>query len=92
MNKIGEREVFFDLNGQMRSIFVLDTEASKVRIFNDTISIYIQEIIVRPRALPGVRGSIGAPMPGEILELKVKEGDHVHAKSALFVLSAMKVI
>jgi pyruvate carboxylase len=42
--------------------------------------------------LAGVRGSIGAPMPGEILEIKVKEGDHVHPKSALFVLSAMKVL
>jgi pyruvate carboxylase len=30
LSKNGEREVFFDLNGQMRSIFVLDTEASKV--------------------------------------------------------------
>lgn len=30
LNKRGEREVFFDLNGQMRSIFVQDKEASKV--------------------------------------------------------------
>lgn len=33
--------------------------------------------MTRPKALQGVRGSIGAPMPGEILELKVKEGDKV---------------
>ena len=37
----------------------------------------LQEIVTRPKALPGVRGSIGAPMPGEILEVKVKEGDKV---------------
>ncbi len=30
LNDKAEREVFFDLNGQMRSIFVQDKEASKV--------------------------------------------------------------
>ena len=30
-------------------------------------------------------------MPGEILELKVKEGDKVSPKTPLFVLSAMKM-
>uniref|UniRef100_A0A914WEX4 Pyruvate carboxylase n=1 Tax=Plectus sambesii TaxID=2011161 RepID=A0A914WEX4_9BILA len=74
----GRREVFFDLNGQMRTMFVQDQEASK-------------EIVTRPKALAGVRGSIGAPMPGEILELQVKEGDQVKPKTPLFVLSAMKM-
>ncbi|KAK0411400.1 hypothetical protein QR680_005636 [Steinernema hermaphroditum] len=78
LNKRGEREVFFDLNGQMRSIFVQDKEASK-------------DIVVRPKALPGVRGSIGSPMPGEVLEVKVKEDDKVSPKTPLFVLSAMKM-
>ncbi|VDK50159.1 unnamed protein product [Anisakis simplex] len=78
LNHRGEREVFFELNGQMRSMYVQDKEASK-------------EIVARPRARPGVRGSIGAPMPGEVLELKVKEGDKVEAKTPLFVLSAMKM-
>lgn len=31
LNSKGEREVFFYLNGQMRSIFIQDKEASKVR-------------------------------------------------------------
>ncbi|KHJ85656.1 carboxylase domain protein [Oesophagostomum dentatum] len=78
LNPKGEREVFFYLNGQMRSIFIQDKEASK-------------KIVTRAKALPGVRGSIGAPMPGEILELKVKEGDKVTPKQPLFVLSAMKM-
>lgn len=34
-----------------------------------------------PKALEGVKGQIGAPMPGEILEIKVKEGDKVKPKS-----------
>jgi pyruvate carboxylase len=78
LNKQAEREVFFELNGQMRSIFVRDTEAAK-------------DVVVRPKALAGVRGSIGAPMPGEILEIKVKEGDKIEAKTTVFVLSAMKM-
>jgi len=78
LSAAGEREVFFELNGQMRTMFVQDKEASK-------------SIVVRPKAQPGVKGSIGAPMPGEILEVKVKEGDKVTPKQCLFVLSAMKM-
>lgn len=66
------------ISGQMRSLHVKDTEASK-------------DLIIRPKALTGVKGSIGAPMPGEILEISVKEGQKVEAKQLLFVLSAMKV-
>jgi len=78
LNEKGEREVFFELNGQMRSMFIQDQEASK-------------SIVVRPKAVSTDRGSIGAPMPGEILELKVKEGDRVTPKQTLFILSAMKM-
>lgn len=34
LTKTGEREVFFELNGQLRSVMVKDTEASKVTILN----------------------------------------------------------
>lgn len=30
LNKVGEREVFFELNGQMRTLYVKDAEAMKV--------------------------------------------------------------
>jgi pyruvate carboxylase len=78
LSPTGEREVFFELNGQMRTTMIRDFEASK-------------SIVMRPKALPNVKGSIGAPMPGEILEVKVAEGDRVHPKQTLFVLSAMKM-
>lgn len=78
LNAKGEREVFFELNGQMRSIYIIDNEASK-------------DIVLRPKAIQGVKGSIGAPMPGDILEVKVKVGDKVQPKQTLFVLSAMKM-
>lgn len=32
MTAAGEREVFFELNGQLRSVFIRDENASKVRI------------------------------------------------------------
>lgn len=74
----GEREVFFELNGQIRSLMVKDKEAMK-------------EIHVHQKALKGVKGSIGAPMPGEVLAIKVKVGDKVEKGHQLAIMSAMKM-
>ena len=38
-----------------------------------------------------MKGSIGAPMPGEILKLNVKEGDEVEKGQTVAVISAMKM-
>jgi pyruvate carboxylase len=78
IKKNGEREVFFELNGQLRTVMVKDTEAMK-------------EIHVHPKALKGVKGSVGAPMPGEVLEIKVSVGDTVEKGQKLATLSAMKM-
>lgn len=78
LNKNGEREVFFELNGQLRSVKIKDEEASK-------------ELHFHPKALKGVRGSVGAPMPGEVVDIKVKEGDKVEKGQPVLVLSAMKM-
>ncbi|KRZ74270.1 Pyruvate carboxylase 1, partial [Trichinella papuae] len=78
LNAEGEREVFLELNGQLRSFLVKDKEASK-------------DYTSHPKADPAVIGSVGAPMPGEVLQIKVKEGDVVKMKTPLIVITAMKM-
>ncbi|XP_059154972.1 pyruvate carboxylase, mitochondrial-like isoform X2 [Physella acuta] len=78
LSKTGSREVFFELNGQLRSVRVKDTAAQK-------------EMHVHPKAVKGVLGSVGAPMPGTVVDIKVKEGDVVEKGQPLLVLSAMKM-
>lgn len=78
VNKNGEREVFFELNGQLRSVLVKDQSMAK-------------EVHVHPKAEKGTKGSIGAPMPGMVLDINVKEGDRVEKGASLVVLSAMKM-
>lgn len=74
----GEREVFFELNGQLRSVFVKDKSMS-------------EDIVVQPKADKDVKGSVGAPMPGTVIDVKVKEGQEIKKGDALVVLSAMKM-
>jgi biotin carboxyl carrier protein len=45
----------------------------------------------RPSAASAPAGAIAAPLPGLILEIKVKEGDTVQAGQALLVMEAMKM-
>lgn len=74
----GEREVFVELNGQVRSVMVKDKEAMK-------------EMHFHPKAKAGVKGSIGSPMPGDVLSIKVEIGDEVEKGQTLVVLTAMKM-
>uniref|UniRef100_A0A3Q4GY65 pyruvate carboxylase n=1 Tax=Neolamprologus brichardi TaxID=32507 RepID=A0A3Q4GY65_NEOBR len=78
LNKAGQREVFFELNGQLRSVLVKDTVAMK-------------EMKFHPKAQKSIRGQVGAPMPGKVLEVKVKVGSKVEKGQPLCVLSAMKM-
>ncbi|KAG2866197.1 hypothetical protein PC113_g3028 [Phytophthora cactorum] len=75
--KDGMRDVIFELNGRQRVIKVKD-EAAGV------------STTAKPKAT-GIPGSVGAPMPGVVLDVRVKKGENVKAGDALLVLSAMKM-
>ncbi|SHI95673.1 Biotin-requiring enzyme [Geosporobacter subterraneus DSM 17957] len=44
-----------------------------------------------PKAAPAGGNSVTAPMPGTILDIKVKEGDTVKSGDVLVILEAMKM-
>jgi pyruvate carboxylase len=74
----GQREVFFELNGQPRSLRIADKTATAT-------------VVRRERADPADPASLGAPMPGGVVELRVKAGETVAAGAPIVVLSAMKM-
>ncbi|XP_034475722.1 pyruvate carboxylase, mitochondrial-like isoform X1 [Drosophila innubila] len=74
----GNREVFFELNGQLRSVHIPDKEAMK-------------EIRVHPKANKTLKSEVGAPMPGDVIDIRVEVGDRVEKGHPLVVLSAMKM-
>ncbi len=74
----GFKTVTFELNGRQRSLKVSDASSCT-------------ETHSRPKADPTVLGSVGAPMPGVVVNVLVKKGDEVCAGDPLVVLSAMKM-
>ncbi len=74
----GTRQVFFELNGQPRSIRVADAAAQAT-------------VVRREKADPDDPNSVGAPMPGGVVEVRVEPGAEVAAGDPLVVLSAMKM-
>ncbi|MEQ9325505.1 MAG: biotin/lipoyl-containing protein [Polyangiaceae bacterium] len=78
LDKHGQRDVFFELNGQPRRVQVRDRSAQA-------------EVEAREKADPSREGSVGAPMPGTVIDIRVAVGDEVAASDPLVVLSAMKM-
>ncbi|KAM7205519.1 pyruvate carboxylase [Naviculisporaceae sp. PSN 640] len=74
----GQREVFYEMNGEVRQVTVDDKQASV-------------ENISRPKADPTDSSQVGAPMAGVLVELRVHEGSEVKKGDPLAVLSAMKM-
>jgi pyruvate carboxylase len=77
-NEKGQVRVFFDLNGQPRTITVPDRMKAG-------------DIVLRPKVEPGDARQVGAPMPGVISSLAVKEGQEVLAGDVLCSIEAMKM-
>lgn len=74
----GQREVFYEMNGEVRQVSVDDKQASV-------------ENVSRPKADPGDSSQVGAPMAGVLVELRVHDGTEVKKGDPLAVLSAMKM-
>ncbi|MGR3629878.1 MAG: pyruvate carboxylase [Sulfitobacter sp.] len=74
----GEVKVFFELNGQPRVIRVAN------RLVKDAT-------VQRPKAEPGNANHIGAPMPGVVASVGVKEGQKIKAGDLILTIEAMKM-
>jgi pyruvate carboxylase len=75
----GQREVFFELNGEVRQVAVDDKHAAV-------------ENVSRPKADASDSSQIGAPMSGVVVEIRVHEGSEVKKGDPVAVLSAMKMV
>jgi pyruvate carboxylase len=78
VQKDGNREVYFELNGNNRSVVIRDQSV-------------VTDEKVREKADKGNHNHLGAPMPGKVLKVNVKAGDEVKAGDVLLVTEAMKM-
>ncbi|MCR9113109.1 MAG: pyruvate carboxylase, partial [Rhodobacteraceae bacterium] len=74
----GEARVFFELNGQPRTI----------RVPNRRVK---DKVEARPKAEPGNPDHVGAPMPGAVATVAVKAGQKVSTGDLLLTIEAMKM-
>ncbi len=73
----GARVLTFEINGQSRQIRVADDSAKVTG--------------PKRRRATGKPGEVGAPMPGRVIDLVTKVGEHVKAGQKLLVTEAMKL-
>eukprot|EP00002_Diphylleia_rotans_P040171 TRINITY_DN9477_c0_g1_i1.p1 TRINITY_DN9477_c0_g1~~TRINITY_DN9477_c0_g1_i1.p1 ORF type:complete len:1181 (+),score=239.12 TRINITY_DN9477_c0_g1_i1:42-3584(+) len=77
-DKDGNVALYFQVNGQPRTIVVRDRAVAA-------------KIVHRPKADPTRTGSVGAPMNGAVVGVRVRDNDVVAINQPLVVLSAMKM-
>jgi pyruvate carboxylase len=77
-NANGSSSVFFELNGQPRTIEVINKEFSK-------------NITSKVRAEEGNSNHIGSPLPGQVAKIFVSEGAKVIKGDKVLVIEAMKM-
>jgi len=74
----GEVKVFFELNGQPRTIRVPNRKVKATQA-------------VRPKAIEGNPAHLGAPMPGSVASVAVSAGQVVQPGDLLLTIEAMKM-
>ncbi len=74
----GEVRVFFELNGQPRTIRVPDRKSGAAKG-------------AKPKAEPGNAAHVGAPMPGVVASIAVQAGTKVKEGDLLLTIEAMKM-
>lgn len=74
----GQREVFYEVNGEARVVSIDDNKASV-------------DNTARPKADASDSSQVGAPMSGVVVEIRVHEGSEVKKGDPVAVLSAMKM-
>ncbi|KAL9007108.1 MAG: hypothetical protein Q9188_000143 [Gyalolechia gomerana] len=74
----GQREVFYEMNGEVRQVTVDDKNAAV-------------ENVSRPKADSGDSSQVGAPMSGVVVEVRVHDGGDVKKGDPVAILSAMKM-
>jgi len=74
----GNRRVFFEINGQPRSIRIADRSVAG-------------ELVLHPQAEPDNDKHVPAPMPGLVSLIAVKVGQHVNEGDVLLSIEAMKM-
>ena len=74
----GTRAVYFELNGNNRSVVIRDQSVQS-------------DEAVRVKAEKGNPCHIAAPMPGKVLKVNVKAGDAIKAGDVMMVTEAMKM-
>ncbi|BAE49043.1 pyruvate carboxylase [Paramagnetospirillum magneticum] len=74
----GSRKVFFELNGQPRTVRVFDRKVAPARA-------------ARPKAEAGNADHVGAPMPGLVVSVAVHAGQAVDKGDLLVSIEAMKM-
>ena len=78
VDEAGEVKVFFELNGQPRTI----------RVPNRAVKAATK---AKPKADPANPNHIGAPMPGSVASVAVSVGQKVRAGDLLLTIEAMKM-
>ncbi|MDN3515770.1 MAG: pyruvate carboxylase [Candidatus Brocadia sp.] len=78
VNEEGNCTVFFEFNGQPREVVIANRKIAA-------------SIIKRPQAEEGNAKHIGAPMPGMVVNVKVKAHDKISKNDPLLIMEAMKM-